>query len=336
LDSDKAAAAEAALSLYPEVDTSPLLKLYDEQETLRPSLMRLFRKQIKNLPQALLQRAASDETSSTELKMEALHYAAAHPDIGPELFRNHYVPLLSGTSQFDVNLIAAAIWGGLVRGDPDASKALNIALSHAGATTEQAPLLRLAALNGAAEFLPLLLQAAESDPDMGYPLLVLYGQKSVIPALLKALEAAHTMEQAASVFEQLTDYTLPLIPRLTVVGAASDDEKAPPEPIPDIKAAHTWWQHNQPNWKACERWLAGQPASPAHLLEMTKKHAGQFGCDLMALLALSQKAPLNIPCEIWRARQQQLLAAHTATAKPATKSAAKAPTQTQTTSARHA
>jgi hypothetical protein len=41
---------------------------------------------------------------------------------------------------------------------------------------------------------------------------------------------------------------------------------------------------------------------------MSKKHAGSFGRDLMALLALAQMAPLNIPTEIWRARQMQLRA----------------------------
>ena len=130
LDPAKADAAEAALSLYPEADTSPLLKLYETQETLRPRLMRLFRKQIKILPQAVLQGAASDESSSAELKIEALHYAAAHPDIGLDLFRNHYVPLLSGTSQCDANLIATALWGGLVRGDAEAHPALAAAIGH--------------------------------------------------------------------------------------------------------------------------------------------------------------------------------------------------------------
>lgn len=337
LDPAKAAAAEAALSLYPEADTSQLLKRYDEQASLRPSLMRLFRKQMQILPQALLHGATSDEASSTELKIEALHYAAAHPDIGLELFRSHYVPLLSGNSQFDANLIATALWGGLVRGDAEAHTALTAALSHTSNAQDLPPLLRLAALSGSPDFLPLLLQAAESDPDSGYPLLVLYGQKSVIPELLKALAIAHTIEHAAAAFEQLTDHSLPRIPRLTVVGEETDPDEAAPEDIPDIKAAHTWWQQNQPNWKAGERWLSGQATPPAHLTHLTKKHAGQFGCDLMALLALSQKTPLNIPSEIWRAKQQQLLAAHPAAAsKPAAKPAAKAPTPTQTTSTRHA
>jgi hypothetical protein len=337
LDPAKAVAAEAALSLYPEIvtstDASTLLKLYEEQEALHPILMRLFRKQMQTLPLALLHAAASDETSSAELKIEALHYAAAHPDLGLDLFRSHYVPLLSGRSQFDASLIAVALWGGLVRGDAEAHTALAAALSHTRAPQDLAPLLRLAALSGSPDFLPILLQAADTDPDSGYPLLVLYGQKSVIPALLNALEAAHTIEQAAAAFEQLTDHTLPRIPRLTIVGEEADDnDEEASEQIPDVKAAHTWWQHNQARWKTDERWLAGQATTPAHLTALTKKHAGQFGCDLMALLALSQQAPLNIPREIWRARQQQLLAAHTAASKPAAKVLA----QPKATSARHA
>ena len=85
---------------------------------------------------------------------------------------------------------------------------------------------------------------------------------------------------------------------------------------------------HQGNWKTDERWLFGKSANSAHLTAMSKKYAGSFGCDLLALLALAQKAPLNIPSEIWRARQQQLLADKVA-AQPATKPA-------QTAKARYA
>ena len=175
-------------------------------------------------------------------------------------------------------------------------------------------MLRLAALTGAAELLPLLLQAAENEPDTGYYLLALYGQKSVIPELLKAMEIAHTLEAAATAFTELSDQTLPLIPRLTVVAKdeaddaeEADDPDEEPEQIPDIKAARAWWDKNKTKWKAEERWLTGKPATPTHLLAMSKKYAGSVGCDVMALLALAHKAPLNIAPETWRARQLQLL-----------------------------
>lgn len=339
LDTEKSAAAEAALSLYPQGDQSKLLKLYEEQEALRPNLFRLFRKQMQTLPLAMVSTAASSDNTSAELKIEALHYAAANPDLGLDLFRSHYLALLSGYTQFEESIVEAALWGGLVRSDPDASKALSIALSHAGAATEQATLLRLAALSGAAEFLPLLLQAAENDPDSGYPLLVLFGQKSVIPELLKALEIAHTLEQSASAFEQLTDQILPRVPRLSVVGKETDDAGESPEPIPDtlipdVRAAHAWWKQNQTIWKTDERWLYGKPTTSAHLTALTKKHAGQFGCDLMALLQLSNQAPLNIPFETWRARQTQLLDAPINAKPNASKQTSQA--ATKSTSTRHA
>ena len=144
-----------------------------------------------------------------------------------------------------------------------------------------------------------------------------------MPELLKALENARSMEHAAAAYTQLTDQLLPRIPRLTVVGEEEVDEEKDAPQIPDIKAARAWWDKHQPNWKADERWLFGKPANTAHLTALTKKHAGRFGQDIMALLALSQKAPLNIPTEIWRARQQQLLADKMA-AQPAARPAAKA------------
>ena len=332
LDQKKSAAAEAALSLYPEADQTRLLKLYDEQETLRPALFRIFRKQMQTLPLAMVITAASAESSPPALKIEALNYAAANPEIGLELFRTHYVPLLSGRTQFEASIVAAALWGGMVRSDPDAIQALSTALSHAGSATEHAKLMRLAALTGNADFLPLLLMAAENNPETSYPLLVLYGQKSVMPELLKGLEVAHTMEQAATAFSRLSDQFLPRIPRLTVVGEETDDDENASAKIPDIKAARDWWDKHQANWKADERWLFGKPATAAHLAAMSNKHAGRFGRDIMALLTLAQKVPLNIPWEIWRARQQQLLAKKLAAqaATPAAKAA------THPASARHA
>jgi hypothetical protein len=289
---------------------------------LRPTLFRLYRKQMQALPIAMVNTAATAETSADTLKIEALRYAAVNADIGMDVFRTHYLPLLSGKAQFDARIVEAAIWGGMLRNDPDATRVISVAIAITPSPKYRTQLLRLAALTGAAEYLPLLLQAAESTPATGYPLLVLYGQKSVMPELLKALENARSMEAAASAFNQLTDQILPRVPRLTVVGEeeADDEEDAPH--IPDIKAARAWWDKHQTNWKADERWLFGKPATTAHLIALTKKHAGRFGQDITALLALSQKAPLNIPTEIWRARQQQLLAdtmAASTSAKPAAK-----------------
>lgn len=319
LDQKKSAAAEAALSLYPDVDQTRLLKLYDEQEALRPALFRLVRKQMQDLPLEMVNTAATAESASLALKIEALTYAAANPDIGLNLFRTHYVPLLSGQTQFDAAIIEAALWGGLVRSDPDAIQALRAALNHASAASGHVKLMRLAALTGNADFLPLLLMAAENTPDSGYPLLVLFGQKSVMPEILKGLEAAHTMEQAAAAFNKLTDQILPRVPRLTVVGEEADDAEETPEQIPDFKAARAWWDKHQTAWKADERWLFGKHANPAHLTALCKKHAGSFGRDMLARLELSNKAPLNIATETWRARQTQLLDAQVnekATAKP--------------------
>ena len=306
LDIAKSAAAETALSLYPDADPAKLLKLYDEQENLRPNLFRLFRNQMLALPLAMVNTAATADNSSPALKVEALNYAAANCDIGLDIFRTHYLPLLSGKPHLDATIMEAALWGGLVREDPDAVSAINLALVPTTSAKDYTKLLRLAALSGHIEFLHLLFHVAENDPDTGFPLLVLFGQKSVIPELLKAMEVAHTIEQAAKAFRTLTDQILPRVPRLTVVGEETDDAEEDAPQIPDIKAARAWWDKHQATWKEGERWLYGKPATTAHLTELSKKHAGSFGRDVMALLALAQKEPLNIPSEIWRTRQMQL------------------------------
>ena len=307
LDVSKAAAAETVLSLYPPTDNAPLRKVYEEQETLRPMLLRIFRKQMATLPLAMVNTAAVSEASSTPLKIEALNYAAANPVFGVDLFRTHYLPLLSGKAHFDAAIVEAAIWGGLLRSDEDATRAISAAITQINSAKDRAPLLRLAALSGAAEFLPLLLQAAENEPDTAYYLLGLYGRKTVMPELLKALEMAHTTHAAAAIFTLLTDEILPRIPRLTVVGEEENDGEEAAQ-IPDIQAARAWWDQNQARWKAEERWLAGKPVTVSHLQALSNKYAGSNGRDVLALLALAQQEPLNIASETWRNRQLQLLA----------------------------
>ena len=100
--------------------------------------------------------------------------------------------------------------------------------------------------------------------------------------------------------------------------------------IPDVRAARAWWDKHQASWKADERWLYGKPSNPTHLTNLSKKHAGSFGRDILALLALANKAPLNIPAETWNQRKNQLLDTQT-TAKPVAAKAA-----TKPASARHA
>ena len=70
------------------------------------------------LPIAMLNTAANAEGSPEAIKLEALRYAAANADIGMDIFRTHYLPLLSGKTQFDARIVEAAIWGGMVRSDP--------------------------------------------------------------------------------------------------------------------------------------------------------------------------------------------------------------------------
>ena len=151
-----------------------------------------------------------------------------------------------------------------------------------------------------------------------------------MPELLKALEVAHTMEQAAAAFNQLSDQILPRVPRLTVVGEEVDDAEEAPAQIPDIKAARAWWDKRQAAWKAEQHWLYGKPTNPTLLTNLSKKHAGSFGRDVMALLALANKAPFNIPTETWSLRKKQLLDTQAAVKPVAAKAVVKK------VSARHA
>jgi hypothetical protein len=151
-----------AFSLYPP-SLERLQSLYQEQPEARAAIFALWRRQRVELPAGLLNQAEL-QRENPRLQHEALTYAANHPAYGLELFRAYYTPFLKSTAPtLDETLLAPVLWGGLVRGDPDAPPALQRAVERAESLEARNELLRLMALNGAPEHLPILLASARQS-----------------------------------------------------------------------------------------------------------------------------------------------------------------------------
>lgn len=300
--------AYQALALFcPPADDRALLDLYRSQPPLRPVLFGLWREQGFQVPAALYHQGELQDRDP-ELQQAALAYAADNQQVGPELFRAYYQPLLGTPSPVKTSpeALLAALWGGLVRGGRDLTPALLRAIELASEPQQQLALLRLAALSGDQQFYPVLRHRMETDPQNGCRLLALYGRPQAMDDLLSALERAPAMEAAASAWLWLTGERLGRKPRLSLVGG--DDDDATKETMPDNTAAKTWLQQYRGSFEPTSRLFQGQPMTPASLHQAADTLAGQGDADLLDLLAIQLGRPLGIRPGAWRAQRSETLA----------------------------
>ncbi|ALC17963.1 hypothetical protein DSOUD_3243 [Desulfuromonas soudanensis] len=296
--------AFAALALVaPPEAQEALLDLYRGHEGLRPTLFRLWREQGVVVPAALVAR---DELrrGGVDLQQAALEYAAEAPAVGPEIFRSFYQPLLGGAAapKIPKTLLVPALWGGMVRGEREASRALRRAIERETGAGDEA-LLRLAALGGDADFLPVLRRHFETDPAQGAGLLALHGRAGAVEILLEALKHPPARTAVARVWPHLTGSPLPLVPRLRLVGDENPGENA--ATIPDPLAAIRWWEEHRK--EGAGRWIGGAAMSTAHLADLAGKTSGTAGRDILDLLALQLGRPLGLSANAEQARRRVAL-----------------------------
>jgi hypothetical protein len=297
--------AFAALALVAPLEAQgSLLELYCRNGGLRPTLFRLWQEQGAAVPATFL---AWDELrrGSVELQCCALEYAAASPAVGPEIFRPFYQPILGGArgAKIPGPLLAAALWGGMVRGEREASRALRRAFELESGVRGDAALLRLAALGGDGELLPVLRRQLETDPVPGAGLLALHGTAGAIDILLEALKHPPAMAAVARAWPHLSGFVLPLLPRLRLVGEEEHRESA--ATLPEARSALRWWEERRN--EGVKRWVAGGSMSAVHLADLAGKKAGRAGSDLLDLLALQLGRPLGISPGAEQARRRTVL-----------------------------
>lgn len=300
-------AAEQALALFPlPAEDRTLLDLYRSQPQLRPRLFGLWRQQGFQVPAALYHQGELQDRDP-ELQQAALAYAADNPKVGPELFRAYWQPLLGTPRPVKTppDALWAALWGALVRGEQDLPQALLRAIELATDPEQQLKLLRLAALSGHEQLLPLLRSRLNTDPYNGCRLLALFGRIGALEELLAALERAPTMEPAAAAWQWLTGQRLGRKPRLSLVGGS--EAAAIDETMPDSAAAKAWLQQHRGGLKAGDRLFQGQPLTVAGLLQAGQTLAGQGDADLLDLLAIHLGRPLGIAPATWRAQRSATL-----------------------------
>jgi hypothetical protein len=299
-----------ALTLYPPANIDWTFTRYREKPKLRVYLFRLWRSQGAALPAGLIDQAEL-QSQDVALQMGALYFAADNPHYGKEIFSPYYhpnrkAPLLDPS--IAESTLVPAIWGGLVRGDSEAHIALRNAVELNVDLQVRHQLLRMLALVGTQEDLPVLLSYAKRDPEKGYPLLALLGLPVVVPYILQGLEAVNRLEAAYSAWLMLTNFVLPMRPRLMVVSDYDMTAQDAPasvdmEMIPDAAIARKWWEAQEPHWPQSTRRYAGVPATRENLSQATTECIGVAADTLMALLALNLQKPLGV-AQGWECQRQ--------------------------------
>lgn len=287
-----------AFALYPP-SLELMLRLYEQMPEASHAFFSLWRRQRVEIPPGLLNQAEL-QRENPRLQHEALAYAANHPACGVDLFRAYYTPLLqSAAPPLHETLLEPVLWGGLVRGDPEALPALQRAVERAESAEIRAGLQRLMALNGAPEHIPILLEAARQSNVVDTRILALSGRSEVTELLLERLGQPRYAKAANNDWLFLTGHPLAERPLLMLVDSKGETAETPSEAeqesgsVPDSQAARLWWEHHRAAWGE-QRWVMGQPGDTTRLITLCRHFAGETAIDLTDLLALRLKRPLGM------------------------------------------
>ena len=300
-DGPRAHGARDALLLFPSPNTYGVMqRTYVDVPALRPILIYILCQHGARLPKGLTHQAELAE-QDPYLQAQVLYYAANDQKNGVDVFQPYYQPLIKHDSRTEVEhgSLVAALWGGLLRHDPDAYTALQRAIAAEADDFLRLDFLRLAALSGEKDYYPILKQVSGHAREVGYHFLALHGQQESVLEILAGLSHPRTSAFAEEAWWWVSGQTLPKKPRMSLVGEAQDDEQVDQQVgfVPDAQVAHTWWQKQKTD--SMQRWFQGKPINMALVQKVACQYTGLISNDLFDLLALTAKQPLKLGNYTW-------------------------------------
>ncbi len=287
-----------AFALYPP-SVEMMQRLYYERPTARAECFSIWRVQRADLPAGLINQTEL-QSEDYLLQYEILSYAANHPDFGVDIFRSYYAAQQASTGHFSLHesLLEPVLWGGLVRGDTEASNALRKAVEQVSSIEIRTKLLRLIALNGAPDHMSVLEESFEYSEKFDSRWWVLAGMAEYAQHLIKQLGLPKQADSANSDWQLLTGINLPDRPALMLIDD-SGDRVAPDSEVesrlnmvPDTFYAESWLESRREEWSS-DRWIMGQVANAEWLSTLCRHYCGEAIDDLADLLALKLQQPLG-------------------------------------------
>jgi len=245
------------------------------------------------------------------VQAQYLHYAANSSEFGIDRFSYYYQPLLRDSAKTPPGqILLPAIWGGLARGDYQAKIALHRAIERHSDGILYFDLLRLAALTGDTEYLPLFTALIETAPQRAFHFLALYGRAEAVESILNGLSQPRTAHHAEPAWWWVSGQTLPKKPRMSIVGQRSVNTLLLDnfDYLPDPQPATQWWSEQIQDTGV--RYLQGKSLDSGRILSCLKHYAGTNSIELMDLLSLQYRQPLQLAKHGWheeRIRQMNSL-----------------------------
>jgi hypothetical protein len=287
-------AARDALALYAQANAEEALQAtFRDAPEARAAVLEILWAQGMALPSRFFEPATLTALPP-EVHAAALRHAARNGEAKLAVFQPYYllVAFDDGADRTPAEVLQAALWGGLLRGDPDAPDAARAALGHENDPAARGALLRLLALVGDPDAVGLLEAHMDYDSEQALHLLALHGTRRAVDVIVGALDDPRHAQAAAEAWRLVSGETLPRRPRLSVVGGPSGESNVGelPEPGP----ARAAWRLKAPGLRASDRWHGGERLTPRLLVDRLLQEAGAGSVDRLDLLCALLGRPVGL------------------------------------------
>jgi len=303
-----------ALILFYSDDIDKLLReLFDSHKELRSVIITIWHYCNQQIPIGLLNQSEL-QYQDHELQQAVLAYNAEQESVGQELFQSYYRSLIQNVKKEDLNsnIIHVSLWGGMLRHDKDVLKAIRRAIELESNSEEREKYLRLAALDGNEELLPIFTSVSESKPKFGSYLISLLGTTESIKFLFSMLQNPKISIFIIPAWQQITGQKLKTVPRISlvdnksVINSESDEADSVPL-IADIESAQLWAKKYVSKWEMSTRYIHGMKCNQENLIKLSYQFSGGIGKDIVDLLALSVNKKLTLKPEFWISNRYEIL-----------------------------
>ncbi len=284
-----------------------LSELFESNKELRASILTIWYLCGEDVPLGLLNQAEL-QSDDALLQKIVLLYQADRNNTGLELFQNYYRSLVDVVEKevISSSVLHAALWGGMIKQDPNISKAIRRAIELETDKPHREKYLRLIALMGNMEFLSVFTSIAENNIEFGSYLISLLGSVDCIKILFSMLKNPKTSIAVMPAWQLITGQKLRTVPRISVVDDNAEfDEDVPV--IADLISAQKRAKDITNKWQQGTRYIYGMPLTKSNLIELSYQFTGIMASDLFDLLSLELSKSSNLKIESWIADKNLIL-----------------------------
>jgi hypothetical protein len=306
---------DAFILFYNQNINKLLGDLFGNNKNIRSTIIKIWHYRNRNIPIGLLNQSELQH-QDTDLQEAVLRYQAEQDTVSIELFQNYYRSLINNVQNKNLtaDVLHAALWGGMLRQDSEMIVAIRRAIELESNDDNREIFLRLAAINGSTEFLPIFNSVAENKPEFGSYLISLLGKSESIKILFSMLQNPRISILIVPAWRLITGQNLKLIPRISLVdenqGQSDKSNIDELEDIPliaDIKTAKLWAMKNVSQWNSDKRYIHGVECNLRNLQELSYQLSGKIGEDINDLLSLYSTSPLNLKLNNWVSDRLKIL-----------------------------